>query len=143
MRDGKQWRPFIHVKDTCKAFISILEAEDDIARGEVFNVGSNDQNYQIFNLAKLITDSLNTPFINEWYGSPDKRNYRVDFTKTHKILGFKTEFTPANGVREIYNALVESIVNPDDLRTITVKCYKHLLEICEFIKSIDLNGVLL
>jgi nucleoside-diphosphate-sugar epimerase len=143
MRDGSQWRPFIHVRDTCKAFISVLEAEDDITRGEVFNVGSNDQNYQIFNLAKLIAESLNTPFIYEWYGSPDKRNYRVDFTKIHKILGFKTEFTPAEGAREIYNGLVEGIVNPDDPRTITVKWYKHLVEMHEFIKSIELNGVLL
>jgi nucleoside-diphosphate-sugar epimerase len=143
MRDGNQWRPFIHVKDTCKAFISILEAEDDVTRGEVFNVGSNDQNYQIFNLAKLIAESLNTPFIYEWYGSPDKRNYRVDFAKIHKILGFKAEFTPTDGAREIYNALVQGIVNPDDPRTITVKWYKHLLEMREFIKSIELNGVLL
>jgi nucleoside-diphosphate-sugar epimerase len=143
MRDGSQWRPFIHVRDTCKAFISVLEAEDDIIKGEVFNVGSNHQNYQIFNLAKLITESLNTPFVYEWYGSPDKRNYRVDFTKIHKILGFKTEFTPAEGSREVYTALVNGVVNSDDLKTITVKWYKHLLEMHKFIKSVELDGVLL
>jgi nucleoside-diphosphate-sugar epimerase len=143
MRDGSQWRPFIHVRDTCKAFISVLEAEDDIIKGEVFNVGSNHQNYQIFNLAKLITESLNIPFVYEWYGSPDKRNYRVDFTKIHKILGFKTEFTPAEGSREVYTALINGVVNPDDLKTITVKWYKHLLEMHKFIKSVELDGVLL
>jgi nucleoside-diphosphate-sugar epimerase len=143
MRDGSQWRPFIHVRDTCKAFISVLEAEDDIIKGEVFNVGSNHQNYQIFNLAMLITESLNIPFVYEWYGSPDKRNYRVDFTKIHKILGFKTEFTPAEGSREVYTALINGVVNPDDLKTITVKWYKHLLEMHKFIKSVELDGVLL
>ena len=47
MRDGTQWRPFVHVKDTSRAFITVLEAEPELVNGQIFNVGSDEQNIQI------------------------------------------------------------------------------------------------
>jgi len=101
MKDGTQWRPFVHVKDTSEAFIKVLEAEEEIVNKQIFNVGSNDQNFQIFSLAKLISESLDLEFNYEWYGSPDKRSYRVDFSKIEKVLGFKPKFTPREGAKEV------------------------------------------
>jgi len=75
MRDGRQWRPFVHVKDTSKAFLMVAEADADLVNGEVFNVGSNEQNIQIFDLAKVVADALKVPFEYVWYGSPDSRSY--------------------------------------------------------------------
>ena len=89
MRDGTQWRPFVHIKDAARAFIMVLEAEKDLVNKEIFNVGSNEQNYQIKPLAELIADAIGVPFNFEWYGSPDKRSYRVDFSKIRNVLGFK------------------------------------------------------
>jgi len=121
MRDGTQWRPFIHVRDTSKAFIKVLEAEEELVNKQIFNVGSNDQNYQIFPLAELIAKSIGLEFNYEWYGSPDNRSYRVDFSKIAKILNFKPEFSPREGAKEVFDKLKEGILNPDDLRNITVK----------------------
>jgi len=128
MRDGTQWRPFIHVRDTSKAFIKVLEAEEELVNKQIFNVGSNDQNYQIFPLAELIAKSIGLEFNYEWYGSPDNRSYRVDFSKIAKILNFKPEFSPREGAKEVFDKLKEGILNPDDLRNITVKWYKSLME---------------
>ena len=143
MRDGTQWRPFVHVKDTSRTFIKVLEADKEIVNGQIFNVGSNDQNYQIFDLAKLVAESCGLPFVYEWYGSPDKRSYKVSFDKIAKVLGFKPKYTPREGAREIFDALRDGRLNGDDLRTITVKWYKHLLEMQQFIRDVEINGVLL
>ena len=143
MRDGTQWRPFVHVKDTSKAFIMTMEADKELVNGQIFNVGSNDQNYQIFQLAKLIAESIGIPFKYEWYGSPDHRSYRVNFDKIHKTLEFTPDYTPREGAREIYSALKDGTLDPNDMRTITVKWYKHLLHMHDFLKEIELNGRLL
>jgi len=143
MRDGTQWRPFVHVKDTSKAFIMTMEADKELVNGQIFNVGSNDQNYQIFQLAKLIAESIGIPFKYEWYGSPDHRSYRVNFDKIHKTLKFTPDYTPREGAREIYSALKDGTLDPNDMRTITVKWYKHLLHMHDFLKEIELNGRLL
>ena len=143
MRDGKQWRPFIHVKDTSRAFITMLEADHELVNGQVFNVSSDDQNVQIFDLAKLVAESINLPFNYEWYGSTDKRSYRVSFEKISRVLKFRTEHTLKEGAKEVYEALKKGEVNPDDPKTITVKWYAHLLEMQEFLKNVEVKGAIL
>jgi len=143
MRDGKQWRPFVNVNDTSNAFIKVLEAETELVNGQVFNVGSDEQNVQIFDLAKLVAESCNMPFNYKWYGSPDTRSYRVSFSKIKDTLHFKPQITIRKGARNVFDALKEGTLNPDDPRTITVKWYKHLLEMQQFLKDTEINGVIL
>jgi nucleoside-diphosphate-sugar epimerase len=105
MRPGTQVRPVVHVVDVARAIVAVMEAEEGKVRGEVFNVGSNEQNYQVRELAELIGESIGKPFNIEWYGEPDTRSYRVDFTKIKKQLGFEALYTPREGSREVYEAL--------------------------------------
>jgi len=143
MRDGKQWRPFVHVKDTSNAFIRVLESNTDLVNGQIFNVGNNEQNLQILNLAETVAESILLPFNFEWYGSPDMRSYRVSFDKISKQLGYRTSYSPKDGAKEVYDALKEGKLDPDDPRTITVKWYKHLLETRKLISNLEINGALL
>jgi nucleoside-diphosphate-sugar epimerase len=143
MRDGKQWRPFVHVKDTSRAFILVMESDPELVNGQIFNVSNNEQNVQIFDLAKVVAEAIGLPFNYEWYGSPDTRSYRVSFDKIKKTLNFKPQYTPKEGAREVYDALKEGKLDPDDTRTITVKWYKHLLEMHELLKDLEINGTLL
>ncbi|HKZ94906.1 MAG TPA: SDR family oxidoreductase [Candidatus Bathyarchaeia archaeon] len=143
MRDGKQWRPFIHVKDTSNAFIKALESDPELVNGQIFNTGSNEQNIQIFDLAKLVAEAINMPFNYEWYGSPDNRSYKVSYNKIQKTLNFKPNHTLNQGAKEVFDALKEGKLNPDDPKTITVKWYKHLLEMHAFLKNTEINGALL
>jgi len=143
MRDGKQWRPFIHVRDTSNAFIRVMESDPELVNGQVFNVSNDEQNVQIFDLAKLVAEAIGLPFNYEWYGSPDTRSYKVSFDKIRKTLNFNPQYTPKEGAREVYNALKEGKLDPDDTRTITVKWYKHLLEMHTLLKDLEINGTLL
>jgi nucleoside-diphosphate-sugar epimerase len=142
MRDGNQWRPFVHVKDIAKAFMTALEAEAEKVKGQVFNVGSNEQNYQILPLAELVGKSIGRPFEIEWYGSPDNRSYRVSFDKVKQSLDFKTDYTPREGAIEIFAALKNGRVT-DSLKTETVEWYKHILESQALSNEVSLRGTIL
>lgn len=142
MRDGDQWRPFIHVKDTSKAFITVLESSEHKVNGEVFNAGSNEQNYQILSLAEMIGEAISIPFEIGWYGSPDERSYRVNFDKIHSTLGFSPDYTANEGAREVYEALEGGKVT-DSLKTKTVEWYKHLLSMHATLKEIVIRDTIL
>jgi nucleoside-diphosphate-sugar epimerase len=143
MRDGKQWRPFVHVKDTSNAFAKVLESDSELVNGQVFNVGSNAQNVQIFGLAKLVAESINLPFKYEWYGDPDRRSYKVSFDKIKEALSYKPDYTPREGAREVFDALKAGTLQGDDPKTITVKWYKTLLESQLLVNSVEMHGTIL
>ncbi|MCB9358699.1 SDR family oxidoreductase [Candidatus Woesearchaeota archaeon] len=127
LKDGKQWRPMVHVKDTARAQLMILEAPIDKVNKQLFNVGSNEQNYQIFPMAEMVAKAAGIPFEYEWYGQPDHRSYKVDFNKIKTVLGFKPEYDAEKGAKEIWDALKNKGTDPDDPRTITLNQYKKLL----------------
>ncbi len=140
---GEQWRPFVHVKDTGNAFIKVIEADQELVNGEVFNVGSNNQNYNIFDLAKLVCEANGKEFSYESFGDPDFRSYKAKFDKISNVIGYKTSKTPRDGAQEVYNALKENILDPKDPKTVTVNWYKRLIEMQNNLREVELNGVLL
>lgn len=125
MRDGRQVRPIVHVKDVARAIMKVIEADEEKTNGEVFNVGANNQNFEIFELAKLIGDSIGISYETEWYGGPDTRSYRVNFDKIGDVLGFKTDHTPKEGVAEIYEGLKDGVVK-DSEEAHVIRWYKRL-----------------
>jgi nucleoside-diphosphate-sugar epimerase len=127
LRDGTQYRPFVHVMDVCRAIHLAMEADDEKVNGEVFNVGSNEQNVQIFELAQRVASAIGVEFNYKWYGLPDHRSYRVDFSKIKEVLNFYPDYTIEDGAREIYEALKSGKLDPDDPATITVEWYKRLI----------------
>ena len=124
---GKQWRPFIHVRDVCKGLIMAAENEKDLG-GEIFNLGHDDQNFQIIDLAKRIFFAIGKEERYEWTGSPDTRSYKVRFDKVRKSLNFSPSWNIERGAKEIWEALKDSQISYTDLKTITVKWYKHLMQ---------------
>ena len=129
LRDGTQWRPFVHVQDTARAMTQLLDASAQSIAGEVFNIGADEQNYQVLALAQLVSEALGVACDCDWYGSPDRRSYQVSFRKARDRLGFRPQWTLREGAREIDVALRQRTVDPDDPKTITVSWYKHLLEV--------------
>ena len=127
LKDGKQWRPFVHVKDTSRAMELCLRAPSSAVSGQIFNVGSDFNNYQIYDLASHIAQSLDLPFNYEWYGDPDHRSYRLNFDKIKGALGFECLYDASFGAKEI-SAFIET--NPAICfheNTITLNWYKKLL----------------
>jgi len=125
MRPGTQMRPVVHIRDTVKALILAMECEQEIINGQIFNVGSNDQNYSIYELAKRIGDSSERSYTLEWYGEPDKRTYSVDFQKINKILNFKVDYYPEDAVKEIFKALDYNIIE-DAPHTRVIEWWEYL-----------------
>ncbi len=121
---GEQRRPLVHIGDISRAIKMALES--DKVCGEVFNVGSNDQNVTIKELAERVA-KITGARIRYKPELVDKRSYAVNFDKIERVLGFKTLFDIEYGVKEVYNALVLGFVKPEE-RWWTVKWYKKLLE---------------
>ncbi len=119
---GDQWRPNVHVQDAARGLIACMEAPEDRARGEVFNIGSNDQNYRIREIGEIVARTLPGTEIEIIKDSPDKRSYHVSFDKARYVLGFEVHHTVGQGVLEIADLLAgEKIPNYLDDRYYNVK----------------------
>ena len=142
LRDGTQWRPMIHIRDTSKAFIAALSADKEKVAGQRFNVGSNEQNYQILPLGELVAKGVGKEFNYTWYGDPDHRSYQVSFDKIKDVLGFTPDWTPDRGAAEIALALEAGTIKAD-IRTKTLAWYQELTEWAERIRDIAPDGTVL
>ena len=127
MRDGNQWRPNVHVKDVSQVINTLIECEREKIQKEIFNVGDNNQNYQILPLAKLIGDSIGKPYELGWYGEPDTRSYKVDFSKLKEKLNYSINYTVNEASRTIYNALEVGLTKKDE-KTSVVNWYRNISE---------------
>ena len=141
MRDGRQWRPFIHVSDAAAAYLSVLSAPADETSGQIFNAGSDDNNWQVLPLAKEVAKAAGAPLRKEWYGDPDKRSYRISFAKIRR-LGYSAQLGVGHGAAEIAKALASGKTEATK-RTRTVEWYSHLLESQRIAESVSLGGRIL
>ena len=103
MRDGTQWRPMVHVRDTARAQIFMLTADKDKVNGEIFNVGSKVNVYKIKEIAEKVKQIVPNVEL-EWYGDADHRSYNVAFSKIES-LGYKAEMIAEDGIKEILDKL--------------------------------------
>lgn len=138
---GKQWRPIVHVADTSRAFMHVLESDPCVINGEVYNVGAT--NTQVLSLAYIVRENIPFPLQMQVVpDDPDKRNYNVSFEKIRKALGYRAKHTAADGVREVYDALKTGRTGPDP-HTYTVNWYKQLLEAKALLDRVMIGGRLL
>lgn len=135
-------RPFIFTKDVVKAYLTMLNASRNKIEGQIFNVGSNDQNLTMGELANQIIDSVKKPCEIITQGTNDHRSYFASFDKIKNQVGFTTDFGIKDGVLEIYNALENKQLS-DGVKTKTVEWYKHLLYNPEIAKKFMINNTLL
>ena len=134
-------RPFVFIKDVVKAYFTVLNAKKEKIEGEIFNVGSNEQNYKMDDLANQIVDSIEKPCDIDFQETNDHRSYFATFEKIENTLGFKTDYGIKEGIREIYQALTDGVIS-DNIKTKTVEWYKHLLNNSEDSKKLLVNDTL-
>ena len=103
---GEQWRPFVHVHDVATVFSSIALAESwDNIRGQIINVGSNANNYQLKEIAKLLEEIFPELEIDYLQSKEDQRSYRVRFDKLSEIIGTQPTTDLRVGINEIADAI--------------------------------------
>jgi nucleoside-diphosphate-sugar epimerase len=98
---GEQWRPLIHAQDVAKGFCLALESPLSKIKGQVFNLGSGEQNYKVIDIARSIKSILPKTEIQYDRENSDKRDYKVSFDKARKILKFSPSCTLRDGVTGI------------------------------------------
>ena len=140
MRDGTQWRPMVHVSDTASAQIFMLDAPSAAVNGKIFNVGSEENVYQLGPLAEIVAAETPRPVEIEFYGEVDHRSYRVAFERI-EALGWKARKVAADGVREICRAIDEGLEK--DERTITLAWYRRLEALKREVAEYELHGGML
>lgn len=99
---GKQWRPVIHVKDVAKAIYLALHKKNP--KNKIYNVGSNEQNYKIETLGKLIAKEIPGVELINQTNSIDARSYKVNFDRIAKELNFICDFSIKDAVKELYSS---------------------------------------
>jgi nucleoside-diphosphate-sugar epimerase len=115
MSDGSPWRPLIHCRDIARAFLAFAEAAE-VPPGVAVNVGANEENYQVRDVAALVQELVPEAQI-EFTGEVgnDPRSYRVDFSLLGRLLPeFGLEYTLRSGMQELHAKLREHRFSKED-----------------------------
>tara|TARA_Y100001970_G_C14240013_1_gene864312 strand:- start:714 stop:1787 length:1074 start_codon:yes stop_codon:yes gene_type:complete len=121
--NGQSWRPHLDIEDVCEAFRCCIEWDYSGGKLLILNVGRNDNNWKIIDIAKLIKSKVAGCKLNfiEKYGNDkdyslvkdkkiqdgvDKRTYQVNFDLIEKILPkFKCHWDIENGIDRLISDL--------------------------------------
>ncbi len=104
--DGTPWRPLVHIEDISLAAIGALEAPRELVHNQSFNVGLNSENYRIRQLAEIVKETVPNCEVKFADGAePDKRNYRVEFSKYARTFpDHQLRWDALRGTRQIYES---------------------------------------
>jgi nucleoside-diphosphate-sugar epimerase len=105
--DGSNWRPFVHVQDAARAYANAV-LEPDAWPEFVYNVGSNDQNYRIAEIAEIVRDQLDCDlditYLEDEHPGP---SYHVNFDRLSET-GFSVDWTLREGIDDIADRMRRS-----------------------------------
>ncbi|HEY6531132.1 MAG TPA: SDR family oxidoreductase [Acidimicrobiales bacterium] len=100
--DGSPWRPIVHVADICDAIRAAVTAPREAVHNEVFNVGRNDANHRVREIAEIVAEAFPGCQLSIGSSDGDNRSYRVSFDKvTDSLPGFKATRDAALGARQL------------------------------------------
>lgn len=102
---GDQWRPNVHVNDVSDTIISVLESPLEVVGGEVFNVGTEENNLTINRIGELVKQEIPEAELIIEEKDVDKRNYKVNFEKLKSKVGVTMKMSVLDGIKEIKNEL--------------------------------------
>lgn len=132
LSDGTPWRPLVHVRDIAKAFDLSTKADVDLVRNEAFNVGTDDENYQIRDLAEIVGEKV--PNAKVTFGddpAPDSRSYRVSFEKIEKVLGYSCEWNVPRGVVELVEKFEDIELDENVFKSSSFRRLDHIETLIE------------
>lgn len=115
--DGSPWRPLVHALDMCQAVHLALTAQADNIRAQIFNVGSNSQNYRVIEIARIVANEF--PGCELIVGPPsaDNRSYRVNFDKVGRVLPtFRARWTAKSGAHQMHEMFRRIVMTAEDFR---------------------------
>jgi nucleoside-diphosphate-sugar epimerase len=129
--DGTAWRPLVHIEDISRALIAALEAPRESVHNEAFNVGRDEDNYRIRDVAALVEELVPGTRVTLAEGAgTDKRSYRVSFEKVHEVLpAFDPRWTVRRGVQELVDAFRSEGLSYDDFMSSRFQRIRRIREL--------------
>lgn len=114
--DENTWRPYCNVSDISDAIIKVLETPKNKVLGQVFNIGSNQNNYTKIMIIELIKKQIDNIKIEYKKGGRDPRNYRVSFDKAKKVLNFNTNYTVEDSIIQLIYSIRNNLYTDIEFR---------------------------
>jgi len=131
MSDGSPWRPLVHLEDIARAFLAISRAPRERIHNEAFNVGRNEENYRVRELADMVREVV--PGSKVRYaegGGPDLRCYRVDCTKIRRAVPeFEPRWSVRQGIEELVKAYKEHGLTAEEFLSSRYLRIKRVMEL--------------
>ena len=136
---GNNKRPFLHIRDAVQAYLLLLNSSKSKINGQIFNIGSDDQNYQISDLANEVGTALDSNCTLAIQNSPDNRSYFASSEKIRNTLNFKAKYNVGDASKEMLSALKNNELDHSD-KTITVKWYNYIKNNEKLLQTCLLDG---
>lgn len=106
--DAAAWRPFVHVQDISRAFIAVLDAPRERVHNRAFNVGRNEDNYRVREIAEIVADVMPRCRVDHPVDAetgPDGPRYRVNFSTLKRALpAFQPQWHVRRGAQQLFHA---------------------------------------
>ena len=134
LSDGTPWRPLIDVKDMARAIEWAIDRDPDNGGEYVaVNVGSDEWNYQVKDLAEAVAEVIpGTKVSISKDAQPDKRSYKVNFDLFRKLA---PDHQPRTGLttsimelRDGLKSIAFNDANFRDSKYMRLKVLTHLRE---------------
>ena len=118
--DGTPWRPVIHIRDVCNALLAGLEAPKKIINGNAYNIGYENGNFSVRELAEAAARSIKGSKLVFTEEHPDSRTYKVSFKRIFRELGdwFKPKWDLDKGANELVSNFEKINFNEEIFRGI-------------------------
>jgi len=130
MSDGTPWRPIVHIRDVCSAFIAGVEAPAALVSGRAFNVGVPNGNFTVRDIAEAAQRAVPGCELIFTGEHADSRTYKVSFSRILNELKeyYKPEWDLDMGGKELIEFFDEVDFNENQFRgrdTIRIEQLKH------------------
>jgi len=104
VNNPKLWRPLIDIRDIIQGYEKAIESDPNISG--IYNISG--VNLTIGDLGKLVYKELDSRGFKvdlDIKNIKDVRNYKVDTSKIEDELGFKSQYTPLDSIKEILSKI--------------------------------------
>ena len=104
---GSQLRPNIHIDDMAEAYIKVLETDNKLISGEIFNVGY--ENQSVNEIANLVEKNMPFKISKKIIETNDNRSYHISSKKILEKLNFSPKKNISDAVKDLVKAFKKKL----------------------------------
>jgi len=131
---GDQYRPNLHIKDMCRAYLEVLRQPVAKVNGQVFNVGAD--NMKVSEIAEIVASHVDGPVEVQVEPMQDQRSYRISSERIAEAIGFRPKHTINDAVLDLQRAFTNGQL-PNSL---TDPAYFNIQRMNEILNATDPDG---